>query len=135
MSRTSNTWDIKTIIDMSSLGCPSDYQLGQVKWFNADKNYGFIAPLKGGDDIFVHIQHIKPRYVSNTWNDPSTTVNHVKLFTGEYVAFKTDTPDIDGKKMKAIDVTGLYSADGSPGCLMCDYGQMNYSSYNRKQFN
>jgi hypothetical protein len=120
---------------MSLVGCPSDYQIGQVKWFNADKNYGFIAPLLGGDDVFVHIQHICPKYVSNTWNDPSTTINNVKLFTGEYVAFKIDSPDVEGKRLKAIHVTGLYSSTGDPGCLICDFGQMNYLSYTRRQFN
>jgi len=32
---------------------------GTVKWFNATKGYGFIAPDTGGDDVFVHITAVQ----------------------------------------------------------------------------
>jgi cold shock protein len=39
--------------------------IGTVKWFNATKGYGFIAPEKGGKDVFVHISAVEKAGMSD----------------------------------------------------------------------
>ena len=33
--------------------------VGTVKWFNAQKGYGFIQPTDGSKDVFVHITAVE----------------------------------------------------------------------------
>jgi len=51
---------------------------GTVKWFNNAKGYGFIAPVEGGDDVFVHYSAIK-------------SDGYKSLKEGQVVSFETET--------------------------------------------
>ena len=42
---------------------------GTVKWFNADKGFGFITPEDGGKDLFVHLSEIQSGGEYATLND------------------------------------------------------------------
>lgn len=42
---------------------------GTVKWFNATKGYGFIAPEDGSGDVFVHISAVQNSGMSGLQED------------------------------------------------------------------
>jgi CspA family cold shock protein len=43
--------------------------IGKVKFFNAQKGYGFIAPEGGGNDAFVHISAVEKAGMSTLNQD------------------------------------------------------------------
>lgn len=40
-------------------------QTGTVKWFNAQKGFGFIQPEDGSKDVFVHISAVERAGMNN----------------------------------------------------------------------
>jgi cold shock protein len=65
-------------------------QTGTVKFFNADKGYGFIKPDDGGRDIFVHITAVEKAGLTT-------------LGEGQKITFEIE-PDKKGKGPKAVDL-------------------------------
>lgn len=66
---------------------------GTVKWFNAEKGYGFIANDEGGEDVFVHFSAIRSE-------------GYKSLTEGQKVSFETETDPKNGKP-RAANVTVL----------------------------
>ncbi|NCC15384.1 MAG: cold-shock protein [Clostridia bacterium] len=64
---------------------------GTVKWFNAEKGFGFITPDNGGDDVFVHFSSIQ-------------TNGFKSLNEGQKVTFDTEADPKDKRKTRAINV-------------------------------
>jgi CspA family cold shock protein len=46
---------------------------GTVKFFNADKGYGFIQPEDGGNDAFVHISAVERAGMATLEKDQRVT--------------------------------------------------------------
>ena len=61
---------------------------GTVKWFNAEKGYGFITPDDGTEDVFVHFSAI-------------VADGYKKLLEGQKVTFETE-PDPRGAKGRPV---------------------------------
>jgi CspA family cold shock protein len=51
---------------------------GTVKWFNAEKGFGFIAPDGGGADVFVHFSAIKAQGYKTLNEGQAVTFDVVK---------------------------------------------------------
>ena len=65
-----------------------------MKWFNAEKGYGFIAGDEGGEDVFVHFSAIKME-------------GYRRLKEGQKVAYETEPDPKNPEKLRAINVQAL----------------------------
>jgi CspA family cold shock protein len=63
---------------------------GTVKFFNAERGYGFIKPDDGGRDVFVHITAVERAGLKD-------------LTEGQRISFDVE-PDKKGKGPKAVDL-------------------------------
>jgi len=63
---------------------------GTVKFFNAERGYGFIKPDDGGRDVFVHITAVEQAGLKS-------------LTEGQRISFEVE-PDKKGKGPKAVNL-------------------------------
>ncbi len=59
---------------------------GTVKWFNADKGYGFIQPGDGGNDIFVHISQVQASGLQSLSDDQAVEYDLIDGLDGRQMA-------------------------------------------------
>ena len=50
---------------------------GTVKWFDAQKGFGFIQPRDGGKDVFVHITAVQAAGLAGLNDDQSVSYDVV----------------------------------------------------------
>jgi CspA family cold shock protein len=63
---------------------------GTVKFFNAERGYGFIKPDNGGRDVFVHVTAVERAGLKD-------------LAEGQRITFEVE-PDKKGKGPKAVNL-------------------------------
>ena len=64
---------------------------GTVKWFNAEKGYGFISSEEAGEDVFVHLSAIQAD-------------GYKTLAEGQKVTFETEPDPKNSSKLRAKNV-------------------------------
>ena len=67
---------------------------GTVKWFNAEKGYGFIAGDEGGYDVFVQFSAI-------------VAEGYRRLKEGQKVSYETEPDPKNPEKLRAVNVQAL----------------------------
>ena len=59
---------------------------GTVKWFNATKGFGFIAPEGGSRDVFVHVSAVERAGLTGLADDQKVTFDIVSGRDGREAA-------------------------------------------------
>ena len=67
---------------------------GTVKWFNAQKGFGFIAPDRGGSDVFVHAKQLEASGIAD-------------LYEGQKVSFVRKPGRPNDQRLSAHDIKVL----------------------------
>jgi CspA family cold shock protein len=67
---------------------------GTVKWFNADKGFGFISNDDGGEDVFVHFSAI-------------VADGYKTLTEGQKVIFEIEPDTRNSGRFRAVNVQPL----------------------------
>lgn len=67
---------------------------GTVKWFNAEKGFGFITDEANGSDLFVHFSAINAD-------------GYKTLAEGQKVTFDVEQDPKNADKLRAVNVTAI----------------------------
>lgn len=69
---------------------------GVVKWFNADKGYGFIEPAEGGKDVFVHISQVQASGLKSLDNNQAVTFDLIEGIDDRQMAGNISVAQAEG---------------------------------------
>ena len=67
---------------------------GTVKWFNAEKGYGFTSNDEGGEDVFVHFSAIQG-------------TGYRSLNEGQKVSYEVEQDPKNTGKLRAVNVAAI----------------------------
>ena len=91
------------------VGAPPERQLvktqGTVKWFNRQKDYGFIQPDDGGQGVFVHISAVERAGMSSLNEGQKVSFDAVAIFAVPW------RPSSLARRRRAVAIVANSSSD------------------------